>query len=372
MKAFIKKNLPFLSILIIAALFIAPLIIEDDFSDFGDVDDFSDFGDVEDFADLGDVDDFGDFGDVDDFAAVGDTEDFSDYGDANIGEPSSGDELDQMLDDETEGDTYEDSPFDTWDEEPPFASDDVPPIHEPYEAIMDISISDTPDPVHPGEELTYTITYYNRGWDDATNVIIKLDDDSMAKIESSNPSASIGDNTWNIGTVHARNGGTITVKAIVDEDACDGKVLGAKLSINYFDQVYGDKYAEEMEHTRVSGDKIDSDDSSDDEISIRILSTRFPAQTQSGEFLPLRIRIENTGTKNLDDVKVAVVNQELAIRSSIGPFDLDKHEDQTKTLYLDIPEYTPEGEYYLRFTVTSNGNTRKVIHRDIEIVSTLE
>jgi hypothetical protein len=371
MKAFIKKNLPFLSILIIAALFIAPLIVADDFMDFGDVDDFSDFGDVDDFVDFGDVDDFADFGDVDDFADFGDVDDFSDSGDADLGSPSSGGELNQMLDDDESGNLYEDSPFDTWDEEPPFADDDVPPLQGPFEAIMDVSITDNPDPVNPGDELVYTITYYNRGWDVATDFVVMLDADKDASISDSTPSATTGDHTWNIGVVKAREGGTITVTAEVDEDAEVGETLAAKMRIKYYDQVYGYKQAEETEYTRIGSGTSSSDDD-DSEIGIRILSTRFPLQTLSGEPLPLRIRIENSGTESLDDVKIAVVNQELGIRSSVGPFDLGKNDDETKTIYLDIPEWTPEGEYFLRFTVTSNGNIRKVLHRDIEIVSTLE
>jgi hypothetical protein len=181
---------------------------------------------------------------------------------------------------------------------------------------------------------------------------------------------------WHIGTVPAKTGGTIIIRAEVDEDTPDGRVLANTVTASYFDQVYGNKLASETEYTRVSSDEDDEPipvpQTDDETIGIKILSTRFPAESISGESFMMVLRIENDGTESLEDVKIAVVNQELGIRTSAGPFDLGTGDDVTKTLLLDIPEYTPDGNYFLRFTVTSNGETRRVIYRDIDIVSTLE
>ena len=377
MKKFIEKNLPFLSILIIAALFITPFIVANDFADFGDVNDFSDFGDFSDFADFGDANDFSDFGDANDFSDFGDSEDFSDTGDSSGVPPAQPGP--ETPDDETD-DSADDSPFDPIlypDNDHPGLDDDIPPVDEPYEAIIDLEISDNPDPVEAGEEIVYTITYFNRGYWEATDVVIKDIADDNAPLRSADPMPDADRYEWHIGNVPAKTGGTITIRAEVDEDTPDGRVLANTVTAAYFDQVYGNKLASETEYTRVSSEEdkepIPEPPVDDDEIiGIKILSTRFPVESVSGESFMMVLRIENDGTDSLEDIKIAVVNQELGLRTSAGPFDLGTGDDITKTLLLDIPEYTPEGNYFLRFTITSNGETRRVVYRDIDVVSTLE
>ena len=361
MKKFIEKNLPFLSILIIAALFITPFIVANDFADFGDANDFSDFGDANDFSDYGDSDDFSDTGDS------------SGVPPAQPG-PETPDESEDGLD-------YgvDDSPFDAFPDDDEPGLDDIPPVDEPYEAIIDLEISDNPDPVEAGEELVYTITYFNRGYWEATDVVIKDIADDNAPLRSADPMPDADRYAWHIGTVPAKTGGTIIIRAEVEEDTEDGRVLANTVTAAYFDQVYGNKLASETEYTRVSSDEDEDEEpipephiGDDETIGIKILSTRFPAESISGESFMMVMRIENDGTESLEDIKIAVVNQELGIRTSAGPFDLGSGDDTTKTLLLDIPEYTPEGNYFLRFTITSNGETRRVVYRDIDIVSTLE
>jgi len=107
-------------------------------------------------------------------------------------------------------------------------------------------------------------------------------------------------------------------------------------------------------------------------IGIKIVSTRFPFEAAAGGELFMAVRIENDGTESLEEVKIMVTNQELGIKTSAGPFDLSRGDEVTKTLLLNFPEPAQEGNYYLRFTITSNGETRRVIYRDVDIVSTIE
>ncbi|MBW3001672.1 DUF11 domain-containing protein [Candidatus Woesearchaeota archaeon] len=367
MKKFIQKNLPFLSILIIAALFLAPAILATDgWTGFGAVDSWTGFGAVDSWTGIGAVDGWTSFGAADGWTGLSGGTQITD----------SEEETEQP--EETEEDEGYD-PFDpVFDQDPlpPTGGTEIPPLDDAFEATIDLSLSDSPDPVQPGDELIYTITYYNRGNGDARDIIITMDADSYTPIQSSEPSATTGNDEWRIEEVEAHTGGEITVTTKVKDKAEDGQTLENTVSIQYYDPVYGIKETSEIEYTQVKEISEDTGDGSDtrdaDEIGIKVLSTRFPIQSGIGEPLMISLRIENDGTENLEDVKISVVSQDLGIRTSAGPFDLDSNDDITKTLLMDIPADTPEGNYFLRFTITSNGNTRRTIYRDIDLVSTLE
>jgi len=355
MKKFIQKNLPFLSIMIIAALFLVPAILA-----------------------------------TDGWTGVGGTADgWTGIGGLADGWSQLGEQADQITSIEDDGSAAAEqdegySPFDpVFDQDPipPTGGGEVPPLDDLFEATIDLSLSDSPDPVQPGDELIYTITYYNRGNGDARDITITMDADSYTPIQTSEPSATTGNYEWKIEEVEAHTGGEIQVTTKVKNKAENGQTLFNIVSIDYYDSVYGDKALSKTEETKVkkiSDDEEDdtgndsAGDTDDDEIGIKILSTRFPAQSISGEPVFMSIYIENAGTEDLEDVKIAIVSQDLGIRTSAGPFDLDSKDDVTKTLLMDIPADTPEGNYFLRFTITSNGQTRRTIYRDIDLVSTLE
>lgn len=367
MKKFIQKNLPFLSILIIAALFLVPAILATDgWTGFGAVDGWTGFGAVDDWTGFGAVDGWTGFGAADGWTGLADT----------------AGSLDSAVDEEEEEDEGY-GPFDpVFDQDPipPTGGGDVPPLDDLFEATIDLSLSDSPDPVQPGDELVYTITYYNRGNGDARDITITMDADALAPIQSSEPSATTRNNEWRIEEVKAHTGGEIKVTTKVKNKAEDGQTLFNTVTIDYYDPVYGEKKLDLTEETKVkkisddTGDDTgdDTEDEDDEEIGIKILSTRFPAQSTSGEPVFMSLHIENDGTEDLEDVKISVVSQDLGIRTSAGPFDLDSKDEVTKTLLLDIPAEAPEGNYYLRFTITSNGQTRRTVYREIDLVSTLE
>ncbi|MBD3303540.1 DUF11 domain-containing protein [Candidatus Woesearchaeota archaeon] len=370
MKKFIQKNLPFLSILIITALFIVPVILATDgWTGFGAADGWTGFGAADGWTGFGAADGWTGFGAADSWTGLS--------GGTQITDSEEAEQPEETEEDEGYG------PFDpVFDQDPipPTGGGEVPPLDDLFEATIDLSLSDSPDPVQPGDELIYTITYYNRGNGDARDISITMDADSYTPIQSSEPSATAGNNEWRIDEVEPNTGGEITVTTKVKNKAEDGQTLFNTVTIDYYDPVYGEKTTHATEETKVkkisddeeddTGD--DTEDEDDETIGIKILSTRFPAQSISGEPVFMSLHIENDGTEDLEDVKIAVVSQDLGIRTSAGPFDLDSKDEVTKTLLLDIPAEAPEGNYYLRFTITSNGQTRRTIYRDIDLVSTLE
>lgn len=104
----------------------------------------------------------------------------------------------------------------------------------------------------------------------------------------------------------------------------------------------------------------------EDGLSIQITGTRMQSEISPGEQLLLKIYVKNNGKEKLEDMKIVLVNQELALRDSIGPMDLRRGERASKTLLLDFPQGVEPGYYYLRINVHADGIDR-VIYRDIRV-----
>lgn len=97
--------------------------------------------------------------------------------------------------------------------------------------------------------------------------------------------------------------------------------------------------------------------------SIRILDDQSP-----GGMVPAFITFRNDGTKDLDNLKIAVVVQDLGIRGSEGPFDLEGRQLVTKTVLVELPEEVEPGTYDARITL-SNGKERRVLYRPLEVLA---
>ncbi len=80
-----------------------------------------------------------------------------------------------------------------------------------------------PSTANPGGTITYRINYTNLGtlfgWHDAENVMITDTYPAGVTFVSAVPPPSSGNNIWDIGSVPAEGGGTITVTVSVDMDA---------------------------------------------------------------------------------------------------------------------------------------------------------
>jgi uncharacterized repeat protein (TIGR01451 family) len=85
---------------------------------------------------------------------------------------------------------------------------------------LEISKRDDPDPVEPGQLLTYTIIYSNTGREKATNVQIIETYDPCVDLEWVQPPPLVGTtNTWEIPELPPGASGTITVVVRVVDDA---------------------------------------------------------------------------------------------------------------------------------------------------------
>jgi hypothetical protein len=252
-----------------------------------------------------------------------------------------------------------------------------PPIFPPKNAIMALSIQDSKDPIAPGSILTYTIGYTNGGFVDADNVSLAVMYDHNTGYSASTPKATEGNDRWVFGKVLPQKGGLVKVDVLVRDGAKDGDVIVFNANMKYVDSTTG-KLQEVSASTKTrvqippqptpQPEPNAPTKSEQEGVSLKILSTRFPFAGSAGSTVPIYITVENNGDEKLEHTTITVLNQELAMRTSIGPFDLGKGKDASKMLLLKIPDNAPEGTYMLRFTISSNGQLSRVVYRELDII----
>lgn len=96
---------------------------------------------------------------------------------------------------------------------------------------LKITLADNPDPVRPGGELTYTISYLNRGGS-ALGTTVEATFDPNLEFISSRPSPDQGsDHRWTIGDLAQNDTGTIEAIVRARADSPDGSVLTSSAKI---------------------------------------------------------------------------------------------------------------------------------------------
>jgi len=107
----------------------------------------------------------------------------------------------------------------------------------------------------------------------------------------------------------------------------------------------------------------------DPEFGISIGSVRIgdAFNQYAGADVPVYLTFSNSGDRQLEDVKATVVIQDLAVRDSIGPFDLRRNEQRSELLLLQLDESVQPGLYPVRITLYSE-ETSRVIYREIEVL----
>jgi uncharacterized repeat protein (TIGR01451 family) len=97
---------------------------------------------------------------------------------------------------------------------------------------LNIGKSDSPDPVEPGENLTYTISYSNTGQATATNVIITDATPANTTFVSASPAPTsapapggTGTVTWNVGSLPISGSGSVTLVVSVNPGVPNGTLL---------------------------------------------------------------------------------------------------------------------------------------------------
>ncbi len=76
----------------------------------------------------------------------------------------------------------------------------------------------------------------------------------------------------------------------------------------------------------------------------------------------------NNGDFALPNTKIVIIEQDLGIRYSQGPFDLNRGHKEKRIILFEVPEGLEAGIYPLRFTITSNSVTKRVVYRDLDVL----
>jgi hypothetical protein len=119
---------------------------------------------------------------------------------------------------------------------------------------------------------------------------------------------------------------------------------------------------------------VDSDGSTGDNdsrdgkdgLSVHIGTLRIPDDAQPGDLVPVQVNFRNNGHDKLENLKVAIVVQDLAIRASVGPLDLLVGKTESRTMMLELPEDMEKGLYYGRLTIDS-ASLHRVVHREFMV-----
>ncbi len=91
----------------------------------------------------------------------------------------------------------------------------------------------------------------------------------------------------------------------------------------------------------------------------------------AGQDLKMLVTLKNAGPVTIDNIELAVMNQDLGIRHAFYNLELRPGKELTKSLYLSIPSFTKPGLYDLRL-VAQNDEYRRMVHRDFRVNSTSE
>ena len=101
-------------------------------------------------------------------------------------------------------------------------------IHTPSLPAFNLSLADYPSPVNPGSDLTYTISYRNRGGD-ALSTVVLANYDANTQFLSADPAPDSGtNNSWTLGdagTLLGNASGSIKVTLRVGSPLPDGTIL---------------------------------------------------------------------------------------------------------------------------------------------------
>ncbi|MBP9019511.1 MAG: DUF11 domain-containing protein, partial [Bacteroidales bacterium] len=156
--------------------------------------------------------------------------------------------------------------------------------------ILNITKTDSPDPVQAGSTLTYTIEYWNSGNADATNVVITETYDSNVTFSSAVPSPDTGNNVWNIGTLSpSLTHSSITITVTVKSPLPNGTVIHNVVSID----------SSETEPVQATADTTVGSAP-----VLNITKTDSPDPVQAGSTLTYTIEYWNSGNADATNVVI--------------------------------------------------------------------
>ena len=174
-------------------------------------------------------------------------------------------------------------------------------------ADLSISITDDPDPVAPGADLTYTITVANNGPADAENVSVSsILPEALTLLSTSgcNEDPS-GVPDCNLGTVAANTSQDITVIAAVTSGTTGNLTFQAQVTSSTEEANPGDESATEITGTAQMADL---------DIDIDVIGNPHP-----GDTIRVRIKVKNKGPSRVNGLEL------------FFPFPPDTYENPTWT-----------------------------------------
>lgn len=104
-----------------------------------------------------------------------------------------------------------------------------------------------------------------------------------------------------------------------------------------------------------------------DGIGLHITAMRYDDKIHPGDQMLMTVYMKNNGDIDLDNTELTIVNQELALRAHIGPFDFNDGLNAKKKLLLEFPEGIEQGTYYLRITIQSK-DIKRIVYREVDVV----
>jgi len=214
--------------------------------------------------------------------------------------------------------------------------DDDPTITTVHSApVLMITKDDYPDPVTPGETLTYTIIYENTGNEVATNVVITETYDANVTFVSATPAPDSGNNIWIFSSLSPADGQqTITIDVTVNLPLDDGTILNNYVNITCDEGVSED----DTEETTVNSTAV-----------VIFGKADHPDPVPAGGALTYTLTYQNTGTANATDVMINDTLPDEVTYDSADPLPTSVTDG---TLTWDIGEIAPDGPHTITINVT--------------------
>jgi hypothetical protein len=116
----------------------------------------------------------------------------------------------------------------------------------------------------------------------------------------------------------------------------------------------------------VNNDKAEPEEPDDGKAEITVYRLGMEDRLMPYDTLWMRMSIENTGDRDLDDVRVSITIPDMGLRKTLGPFDLDEGRAKLLETYLDM-EGADLGLYDIQIQIF-NPEVRRTMYRELRIV----
>ncbi len=209
-----------------------------------------------------------------------------------------------------------------------------------------LTVTDSPDPVEPGENIRYTIKIENMEDDDISVDIRAILDTQVDFVSASNGGdEERNEVVWSNIDLDEDEEETVTLTVRVDSSADDGDTI--RLDVTANDD-------EETESTRVDDNGSNNNNTGDEDIDVSITDSDDPAEI--GDIVEYRIKLENQEDEDVSIDVVAELDEGMSfIDASNGgdedddevrweDIDIDEDDDRTITLKVRINSDADDGD----------------------------